>query len=96
MAKLELPQDVKLATRMLEVESEARARGWLGIVFGDRHNAPSNIGAAAVILGIAGLVLVAFCPMPDTTVRGRMIELFGAIVIGALGYVFGSRTGSRS
>jgi hypothetical protein len=52
---------------------------------------PTYIAGLAILLSFAGLIAIAFCPVPDKKVRNRLILLFSGVITTGLGYLFGSR-----
>jgi hypothetical protein len=93
MAKLILPDDPDLATKVLNVHSQQQERGMIGHIFGSRNHAPTNIGGTIAVLAMVGLVVSYFIPDPGT--RADAFKTFGAIVFSALGYVFGSVSAAK-
>ena len=65
--------------------------GWMGIVFGDAAEKPGNIAGAAMLLGFAGIIAIAIW-MPDGTSKASLLTLFGSIITGSVGFVFGRST----
>lgn len=77
---------VQQASKKLEI-------GWMGIIFGDATEKPGNIAAAAIIMAFIGIVVIAVW-MPDsaTSPKGELLTLFGTVITGAIGFVFGRST----
>jgi hypothetical protein len=74
------------ATKKLEM-------GLMGVVFGDATEKPGNIAAVAILLAFIGLMIILFA-LPDsaTTPKREVVTLFGSIITGALGFLFGRKT----
>ncbi|WP_027556255.1 hypothetical protein [Bradyrhizobium sp. Cp5.3] len=75
---------VQHATKKLEI-------GWMGFIFGDATEKPGNIAGMAMLLGFAGIIAVAIW-MPEGTSKASLLSLFGSIITGAVGFVFGRTT----
>jgi len=75
---------IQQAAKKLEI-------GWMGFIFGDATEKPGNIAGAAMLLGFLGIMLVAIW-MPDGPNKGSLLTLFGSIITGAVGFVFGRST----
>jgi hypothetical protein len=69
----------------VELKHHSQELGLLGLIFGSSENAPYYIAAIAILisLGLLGFVMVA---QPQNSAG---MTLLGAIVTGALGYIFG-------
>jgi hypothetical protein len=65
--------------------------GWMGRVFGDVAHKPGNIAGTAMLLGFAGIILVAIW-MPSGADKASLLTLFGTIITGSIGFVFGRTT----
>jgi hypothetical protein len=59
--------------------------GVLGKIFGSRENAPFYIAAMAIIFSFAMIACILVLA-PD---NNQALTLFGAIITGALGFIFG-------
>jgi hypothetical protein len=66
--------------------------GWMGRIFGDVAHKPGNIAGTAMLLGFVGIIAVAVW-MPSGTDKASLLTLFGTIITGSIGFVFG-RTSS--
>jgi len=75
---------VQQAAKKLEI-------GWMGLVFGDASEKPGNIAGAAMLLGFLGIISVALW-MPEGASKASLLTLFGSIITGAVGFVFGRTT----
>lgn len=63
--------------------------GLMGVIFGDAAEKPGNVAAAAILLSFVALVLIFWLAPPD--VRGQGLALFGSIITGSIGYLFGRK-----
>jgi hypothetical protein len=83
-----LPDDanVQQTAKKLEI-------GWMGLIFGDASEKPGNIAALAILLSFVGIMAVAIW-VPDTggTPKSELITLFGGIITGSIGFLFGRST----
>lgn len=61
----------------------------MGVIFGDAAEKPGNVAAAAILLSFIALVVV-FCFAPED-IRGQALALFGSIVTGSIGFLFGRK-----
>ena len=94
MARIDLPDNEELASKVLDAEAQKAEIGWMRKLFGSRKHAPTNIAGTVLLLSLVGLGLLAFVPVADAAVRPDLIKIFSAIALAALGYVFGSWTQS--
>jgi len=78
----------QLETIHLQTQSKKLEIGWMGLIFGDVANKPGNVAAVAIVLAFI-LLAVALFIGPNDAPRGQAITLFGSIITGALGYLFG-------
>jgi hypothetical protein len=72
----------------LQNQSKRLEIGLMGLIFGDVANKPGNIAAAAIVLAFGSLLIVLFL-VSDSEPKNQAITLFGSIITGALGYLFG-------
>jgi hypothetical protein len=64
--------------------------GLLGYIFGCKEHAPFYIAAMAIVLAFVMIACVLFfAPQNAEFPRSEAVTLFGAIITGALGYIFG-------
>lgn len=64
--------------------------GVLGSFFGSKENAPFYIAGLTIIGAIICLMIIlVFVPSAQDFPKGQAITLFGSIITGALGYIFG-------
>lgn len=75
---------IQQANKKLEI-------GWMGIVFGDAAEKPGNIAAAAMLMGFVGIIVVGVW-MADGQSKAGLLTLFGSIITGSVGFVFGRST----
>ena len=67
--------------------------GLMGHFFGDATEKPGNVAALAVVLSIAALLLVIFfAPDGVNGPKGQAITLFGSVITGAIGFLFGRKS----
>ena len=77
---------IQQATKKLEI-------GWMGIIFGDASEKPGNIAALAILLAFVGILVVAvWVPDVNNTPKRELITLFGGIITGSIGFLFGRST----
>ena len=67
--------------------------GWMGLVFGHAAEKPGNIAGAAMLLGFIGIIVVAIW-MPEGASKSGLLTLFGSVITGSVGFVFGRSTSS--
>jgi len=96
--KIELPQDVDLAAKVIETEGQKEHRkqemGWLGRVFGSVEDKPGNITGFVIILLIAAICALAFLGPGDPNFPvDKVLTAFLSILTIALGYLFGRSGG---
>jgi hypothetical protein len=63
--------------------------GLMGVIFGDATEKPGNVAAVAILLSFIALVII-FCSAASD-IRGQAIALFGSIITGSIGYLFGRK-----
>jgi hypothetical protein len=63
--------------------------GWLGVVFGDAAEKPGNIAAVAMLLAFLMIAILYFAPDSPNIPKREMVTLWGSIITGALGFLFG-------
>jgi hypothetical protein len=78
-------------TAHLQQASKKLEIGCMGIMFGDAGEKPGNIAAAAMLLGFVGIIVVAIW-VPDGSSKSSLLTLFGSIITGSVGFVFGRST----
>lgn len=61
--------------------------GWLGRIFGAKHNAPLNIAGLAVLLLVGSGVLVLFCQ--SAIPASEYWKIIVPLVTLVMGYIFG-------
>lgn len=72
------------------LQENSQNLGWLGKAFGSAQHAPTNIAGLTVMFGFAGLLLIVICPI-DKAIAQSLRELFGGLMLAALGYLFGAK-----
>lgn len=94
MNRVELPQNIELAGKVLEADRITRAMemGWSGKFFDGSSEKAGNI-AGVVILTAFALLASALFLGPDTPAfpKGQVVTLMGSIITGALGFLFGRK-----
>ncbi len=65
--------------------------GLIGHIFGDAKEKPGNIAGAAMIMGFAGIIVAAIW-VPEGASQSSLFTLFGGIITGTVGFVFGRST----
>jgi hypothetical protein len=74
---------IQQAAKKLEI-------GWMGLLFGDATEKPGNIAALAILLAFVGILIAAiFVPDVANSPKRDLITLFGGIITGAMGFLFG-------
>src|SRR5438045_9538961 len=94
MARLTLPDNLQLASKVIDFETQRTTRslemGWIGRVFGSVHDKPGNIAGFAITVSfvvlVGVLILSAYNPNFKTD---AVIPVFTGIITLALGYLFG-------
>jgi hypothetical protein len=76
---------VQQANKKLEI-------GWMGIIFGDAAEKPGNIAALAILLAFVGILIVAIWVPDANGPKRELITLFGGIITGSIGFLFGRST----
>jgi len=84
-------QVAKPTNALIQQANKKLEMGWMGIVFGDASEKPGNIAGAAMLMGFVGIIAVAIW-MPDSNSKASLLTLFGTIITGAIGFVFGRST----
>jgi len=95
--KFELPQDPKLAGKVLENEYASRLAemGKIGVWLGSRDHAVIYIAGIVIVVSIIAALILALSDDGHSAVRADMAKAFAALALSALGYMFGS-SGRRS
>jgi hypothetical protein len=77
---------------MRDDDPRSKGIGWLGQIFGTVSEKPGNIAGIAVVASILIIALMIFFgPKGGNVPEGQLYTLFGSIITGALGYLFGKR-----
>jgi hypothetical protein len=96
--KFDLPPDAHLAEKIIDGEHGHRSRltemGIFGRLFGGGLEKPGNVAGFAIIASFVFLAVVLIWG-PDSTVfpKKELVTLFGSIITGSLGFLFGRSTG---
>jgi hypothetical protein len=86
VSAVRIKADAQQASKKLEM-------GWMGIIFGDVANKPGNIAAVAIVLAFVMFAAVLiFVPDTAASPKREALTLFGSIITGALGFLFGRAT----
>jgi glycerol uptake facilitator-like aquaporin len=101
MARLELPNNLRLAEKVLEYETQRTTRssemGWIGRIFGNAIEKPGNIAGTAIVVSFLVLMGVIFASWHDPSFKtDALIPVFTGIITLALGYLFGKGSGGHS
>jgi hypothetical protein len=97
MAKLELPQDPILASKVVDLEARKHERwqegGWMSAMFGFSSEKPGNIAAfvLVVLFVLFGCVLMWGTDATSISKKDELLMIGGFITV-ALGFVFGRST----
>jgi hypothetical protein len=94
MAKLDLPENLDLAARVVESQAQISSRslemGWIGRALGNVTEKPGNIAGFAIIASFLVLVGILLISALDPTFKTDvLIPVFTGIITLALGYLFG-------
>lgn len=96
MSKYHFPTDPKLAGKLVESEAAKEARkvemGWIGAFFGGATEKPGNIAGFAITIAFIGILVLWVSPDSATFPKREALTLFGGIITGALGFLFGRTT----
>jgi hypothetical protein len=96
MNRTELPDDPEFAGQILQAEHQSRRleMGLLGHWLGGSSEKPGNIAGASIIVSFLCLIAILFLGPDSTTFpKKEAVTLFGTIITGALGFLFGRSTG---
>ena len=95
MNKIEIPTNPKLAGMVLDAEHKSRKleMGTLGNFMGGVTEKPGNIAGVAIFASFVALLAIIFLG-PDSPgfPKNEAVTLFGGIITGALGFLFGRTT----
>jgi hypothetical protein len=97
MNRIDIPDNPRVAGMVLDAEHKSRKleMGTLGNFLGGATEKPGNIAWTAIVGSFVALLLVLFCgPDSSTFPKSEAVTLFGGIITGALGFVFGRTTSS--
>jgi hypothetical protein len=89
MAKLKAPSEKEIDSQLIQDQRPDRLLqvGLIGLLFGPRQQAPSNIAAVVVIIAAVALGWISVSHTNDPELAAR--SPFLPIILGALGYLFG-------
>jgi hypothetical protein len=99
MAKLDLPHDPIIASKMVDLEAKKHERqqegGWMGRIFGSSvTQKPGNIAAFVLIVSFIMFGAILFWGADSSTLSKKdQLVMVGGFITLALGFVFG-RTAS--
>ena len=94
MDELKLPNDTKLAGKLIEghvrKEQAKIDRGSIGVLFGSRNSVPANVAAIIALVTSLTFLIAIFCWAggKDFTYKEAAAALSGLITL-TLGYLFG-------
>jgi hypothetical protein len=97
MAKLELPHDRILASKVVDLEARKHERwqegGWMSAMFGFSVEKPGNIAAFVLVVSFVlfGCVLMWGADTTSVSKKDELVMIGGFITV-ALGFVFGRST----
>lgn len=79
----------------IQQENKKLEMGLMGRVFGGASEKPGNIAGISIVLSFVGIIAIALW-VPDTTSspKSELLTLFGSIITGAIGFLFGRTTSS--
>jgi hypothetical protein len=90
MAKLELPENPMLASKVLDHETRKRDGGMMGYIFGMSTEKPGNIAGAVLIISFIFLACILFWGTDTQTLSKRdQVAIISGFITLTLGYVFG-------
>lgn len=91
--KFHLPDDPKARGEIVKAQAQKEARqtemGAVGMMFGGAAEKPGNIAGFAILIAFLGILVLIIAPESGTFPKREAITLFGSIITGALGYLFG-------
>jgi hypothetical protein len=68
---------------------EAKERGWIGVVFGTKDHAPTNIGSVALVMLVLLLGATMFFPLAPGVTAGSMATALLSAITFTIGLMFG-------
>lgn len=96
MSNFDLPENPDLQGKIIEgrLQHETRRleRGALGYLFGAGTEKPGNIAGAAIMISFIALIALVWAPDSNVYPKRELVTLFGGIITGALGFLFGRST----
>ena len=83
--KIELPEDPKLAGKILDAQARSETRrqemGWGGKLFGNANEKPGNIAGFAILFSILMIAALVFLAPSDKQIPfNELYTLFGGII----------------
>ena len=97
MNRIDIPDNPRVAGMVLDAEHKSRKleMGTLGNFLGGATEKPGNIAAIVIVAAMVALLAILFLG-PDSAIfpKREAVTLFGGIITGALGFVFGRTTSS--
>jgi len=85
----QLPNDAAIAGKV--IDAKVKERGLLGMIFGTREHAPTNIAAITLILLFVALLVVLFADLPQDVSRNSLVTTFMSAITFVIGIIFGRR-----
>lgn len=82
----------QIGNPQLQQASKKLEIGWMGFVFGDAAEKPGNIAGIAIIAAFVMLAFALFLIPANDAAKNQALTLFGSIITGALGFLFGRRS----
>ena len=82
------PEQQRSGLTQIDLRHHSQELGWMGKIFGSRHNAPGNVAGVAVAISMLALLYL-LVEGPENQRTSQGITLFGSVVTLALGYLFG-------
>lgn len=64
----------------------------MGMLFGGATEKPGNIAGFAILISFIGIMALLIAPESASFPKREALTLFGGIITGALGYLFGRAT----
>jgi hypothetical protein len=91
---IQLPDDIELAKQV--ISNQSKESGHLGLIFGTKEHAPTNIAALALVLFIMLLLVAMMAPLAADVPRGSIITALISAITFTLGLIFGRGNSSSS
>ena len=75
-----------------DLKRHAQELGMLGRVFGSKEHAPFYIAALAIVFSLVAIMVVLYTKSSPDFPKTQAVTLFGTIITGGLGFIFGRST----